>query len=308
MGVLDFFKGKKNNSLNNLPEINVLDATIETLADQPHDFTESNINYDEPTAISSQINTSQPMPPEPFDRSKLFQQQQSQVSNQQIQQLKEQPSQTTQSQNFSEEPEEDQDAQGITKVEDEHASFEVPDFSEEDLSIDITAEDMAHETHVTSDSQEDLQNDDFTKEVEKEEPVEEVKESEDFTKEVKKEIEVSAQSDEDDDDEELPKFEIVPPPMLTSDTFSEELPTFTKGSTPSKSNNKIKEIFVEKEDYIEILSREEEVNSEIKHIKSDLNKLLIYSAEEEKIYNSLGDVATAVKEALLLTDSKLFER
>jgi len=126
--------------------------------------------------------------------------------------------------------------------------------------------------------------------------LDEPEEDTDFTKEVDKE-----------EDSDLPKFELSKPKSPEIVITKKEIPKFDDAPTTTKQTV-VREVFVKKHEYIDVLSREEEVTSEIKRIRTDLNRLLSYATEEEKIYGSMSEIATKIKDELLTTDSKLFER
>lgn len=165
------------------------------------------------------------------------------------------------------------------KAHEEDTIFELPDFKEEDLKIDVP--------------------DDITKQEplpyhEQSVPVEQVYEEE-----------------SEEELQDLPRFETSR--IVDMDTIKDELRPPTKPikvdvkKPEAKPTPKKIEIFIEKNSYLNSLTREEEVISEVKHINQDLNKIMKYSGTEKKIQSDILDMATEIKDKLLAMDIKLFE-
>lgn len=244
MGLFGFGKKKEEKPIEPLPEILSPDSSIDSLASEPHDFTENMPAQDElaPQPLPPNISTTQNEESKlPMDIDK--------------------PSESTKT---------SKESSGADEV-----SFEIPDFGDDEINVDVHPEDMVEEPHVSLDEPEE--DTDFTKEVDKEE------------------------------DSDLPKFELSKPKSPEIVITKKEIPKFDDAPTTIKQTV-VREVFVKKHEYIDVLSREEEVTSEIKRIKTDLNRLLSYATEEEKIYGSMSEIATKIKDELLTTDSKLFER
>lgn len=172
-----------------------------------------------------------------------------------------------------------------TKVVDEKSSFEIPDFSEEDLNFEIPIE----------------------KELMAEEPKKEESEPEKVEEPEPEEETVI----EPITDEELPEFELG----MTMDESTlpgqvaekEEVSWVRKDDDSGFIKTKI-EVYVERNHYLDTLSREEEVIDGIKQIRTELNNITKYADKEEKLFREVIIEATRLKDQILLLDSKIFDQ
>lgn len=157
-------------------------------------------------------------------------------------------------------------------VEDENASFEMPEFSEDDLNFDVDVQDFVPPTQEKS-----------------QEPAT-----------------TPAQKPE-----ELPKFETsetVDSASLSRFTDSEKVSPKQTKSSPIPKKEKSPDVFVEKQDYLKLLLREDTIVSEINKNKDVSDKLKSHSKELETEIVNLKKNTKEIKEILLKLDSDMFEK
>jgi len=170
-------------------------------------------------------------------------------------------------------------------VEDENASFEIPDFSDEDLDFNVDVQDFVPPTQEKT----------------SEEPEQQKKQVEPTKTPAQK-------------PEELPKFETST--TIDSSSLSKyaefektaSKPTKPTKPTPAPKKEKSPEVFVEKEDYLKLLIREDTIVSEINKNKDVSEKLKSHSKELETEIVDLKKNAKEIKDILLKLDSDMFEK
>lgn len=172
-----------------------------------------------------------------------------------------------------------------TQVVDEKSSFEIPDFSEEDLNFEIPIEKELMMEEPTKEEPES-----------KPEPEPEVEEE---PKVEKPQVEL---------DEELPEFELGG--IMDKSSLAEELPE-KEVHFQKEDSRYIKtkiEVYVERNHYLDTLSREEEVIDGIKQIRLELNNITKYADKEEKLFKEIMLDITKLKDQIIGLDSKIFEQ
>ena len=170
-------------------------------------------------------------------------------------------------------------APGTSQIADEKSSFEIPDFSEDDLKFD-----MPIEKELMTEQPEPVQETEPEKEQEEPEP-------------------------EPVLDEELPLFELGG--ITDQSSIREEIPEREIYVQKEEKSEFIKtriEVYVERNHYLDTLSREEEVIDGIKQIRTELNNISKYADKEEKIFKEVIIEATRLKDQIIMLDSKIFEQ
>jgi len=169
------------------------------------------------------------------------------------------------------------------KVEDDAASFEIPDFSDDDLDINIDVNEFKPEAT----------DDEPSEEVEPELPKFEVSSSIDLDN-----------ADSWTTDTHSKDDEVKEEPVKVEEVKEDD---FVKPFDISKIEKTVHEDkFIEQNEYIEVLVLEDEFKKEVKKIKTDISKIETHSAQEEKIYDSMTGIVTEIKDAILSMDAKLF--
>jgi len=167
-------------------------------------------------------------------------------------------------------------------VEDENASFEIPDFSDEDLDFDVDVQDFIPPTQEKTSEAPEKQK----------KPVEPTK--------------TPAQKPE-----ELPKFETsgtIDSSSLSKSADFEKTDSKSTMPTLAPKKEKSPDVFVEKEDYLKMLIREDTIVSEINKNKDISEKLKDHSKELETEIVDLKKNAKEIKDILLKLDSDMFEK
>jgi len=165
-----------------------------------------------------------------------------------------------------------------TKIEDEKALFEVPDFSENDLNFDLPTDSEFRKNKT-----------------EPEIPVEDDDKLPKFS--------TGRTIDSDSLEEEISKREYP----NTNKENKEELLSFNKEPAKIPRREKI-EVFIEKNHYLNTLSREEEVTNSVKQIKQDLASISRFASKEDKMYEEIVKEAEILKDKLLALESRIFEQ
>ncbi len=164
-----------------------------------------------------------------------------------------------------------------TKLVDKDASFEIPDFTEEDLDFDLGL-------------------DEFVPEEQKEEPPEET--PPEYEKELPSFEIKKTEEKEDEDDEELPGFD------LEKKEEEEVKEKITENEIPED----VKSIFVESTNYIKICALKNDLKAKSQKDKSLTEEIHESHDWEMNTLNKANDALEDMKQSLLYVDRKLFDK
>ncbi|MCF7871600.1 hypothetical protein K9L97_01070 [Candidatus Woesearchaeota archaeon] len=220
--------------------------------------------------------------------------------------------------------------QKTTTVNDENASFQVPDFSEDDLDFDLDVNEflpeMDKETQIDSNQikeQQDLnkilnQPTEETKpesskiiekkEIQKETPTQKTnKQEQDEFNQTNPEDQQLNTSEYKNQKQNKNKFDNLntSPNLNTSNapntTQNKELPKF---KTPKPDKNKE---YIEKENYKNFLKSEEEIKEESNAHKEILSKINKHQEQQDQLYKETEKIIETIKSKLMDLDERIFE-
>ncbi len=183
-----------------------------------------------------------------------------------------------------------------TKSMDEKATFEIPDFSEEDLDFDLGLDDFLPEG-----KEEETEFDELKEGLD--EKVEEIPEEDDSQKETKAEFELE---DLAAGEEEKGEAEIEVDEDFTFDDLPEELPVFETKEEHIELKEVTKPVFLEKQPFLRVLSLSKQITEDVKDEITIMKNADSTNETEMKIYEDMAKNYDDMQHSLLYIDEKLF--
>ena len=186
-----------------------------------------------------------------------------------------------------------------TKSMDEKATFEIPDFSEEDLDFDLGLDDFLPEG-----KEEETEFDELKEGLD--EKVEEIPEEDDSQKELRDQFnfdeiptaDVEEQKGGDEKEEIDEDF--------TFDELPEELPVFETKEEHIELKEVTKPVYLEKQPFMRVLSLSKQITEDVKDEITIMKNADSTNETEMKIYEDMAKNYDDMQHSLLYIDEKLF--